>query len=322
MVSGLWKLRLSMIGTLALIIGVSTLFITLILRLIGAFNFTSLIVLVTIFNSAQWLFAPYIIDAIYRVRELRYHENPELHQIIDRLSKKSGIKKPKLMIANVSLPNAFAYGSPLTGNRVAVTKGLLQILDIDEIEAVLGHEIGHLKHRDVQAMMFLSLLPSIFYLIAEWFYYSSLFRGYGYEERDQGGAMMFLIAMLSLVAYYILTLLILGFSRLREYYADRHSATITEYGAEKLASALVKIAGYSKRIKSSGVTAGSTSFKALFICDPDAKIDLRTIRLSTEEMRLIREIAHRKLTLAERLAELFSTHPNLTKRLRALMELM
>ena len=134
----------------------------LILQLIGAFNWTLIIFLVATFNIAQWLVAPYIIDALYRVKEISRKDNPKLYSMVERLSRASGIKMPKVMLANVPIPNAFAYGSPIAGTRVAVTKGLLEVLEDEEVEAVIGHELGHLKHRDVQIMMFVSMLPAIF----------------------------------------------------------------------------------------------------------------------------------------------------------------
>jgi len=141
-----------MAGTVAVIITVSTLGFGFILGSIGALNIYSLAATVIIFNLAQWLFAPYLINWMYKVKPLSSDENPNLHRIIEDLSYKSRIKTPKLMYSGLSIPNAFAYGSPLTGNHVAVTKGLLNNLEEEEVEAVIGHELGHIKHRDVQIM--------------------------------------------------------------------------------------------------------------------------------------------------------------------------
>ncbi|MEM3703414.1 MAG: M48 family metalloprotease, partial [Candidatus Bathyarchaeia archaeon] len=184
--SSVLKLRISMIGTLAIIIGLSTLIFTLVLSLFGPVDIITLGVLVVAFNVGQWLISPYIIDSIYRVREIPEGENPKLHQIIENLSRKSGLKKPRLMLAQLPIPNAFAYGSPIAGNRVAVTSGLLKTLNDGEIEAVIGHELGHLKHRDVQIMMFVSLLPALFYYIGYSLMISSM---YGRRrEESSGGA--------------------------------------------------------------------------------------------------------------------------------------
>jgi heat shock protein HtpX len=172
----IWKLRLSILGTLALIIGLSTLFITVILSLLGADLF-AIGIFVVLFNIVQWLLAPYLIDAMYRVKEATPSEYPELHSMVERLSRKSDIKRPRVMIANIPVPNAFAYSSPIAGSRVAVTSELLRTLDDGEVEAVLGHELGHLKHRDVQTMMFISILPALFYFIGYSMMLSSMFGG-------------------------------------------------------------------------------------------------------------------------------------------------
>jgi len=154
-----------MAATLAIIFGLSTLVIAVILTLAGVFSIVTVGILVVVMNIAQWLLAPYLIGAIYKVRELKQAENPGLYQTVENLSRKSGISTPKLMLAQIPLPNAFAYGSPLSGSRVAVTSGLLKSLDDGEVEAVLGHELGHLKHHDVQTMMLVSFLPSLFYFM-------------------------------------------------------------------------------------------------------------------------------------------------------------
>ena len=308
----------SIIGTLAAIIGITTLVFTAILNAIGAFSIFTLILLIIPFNIIQWLIAPYMIDAFYRVKEVSPTEEPELHRIVERLSAKSGIKKPKVMVAHIPIPNAFAYGSPIAGTRVAVTTELLKTLDMEEVEAVLGHEIGHLKHRDVQVMMFVSILPAIFYYLGWSLLWS---RMYSREERG-GGAVA--LGLASIIVYWVLTLLSLHLSRLREYYADRHSVSIVDDGARKLSEALAKISMYTSRVRKD-VVSNFSSFKALFISDPerarsDALVFARE-RLYSSDYRLVERILRRKITMWDRIAELFSTHPNIVKRIRALQEM-
>jgi len=319
----IWKLRFSMLGTLAVIIGISTLFFTVLLSLTQAFNLITLIVFVVLFNIAQWLFAPYLIDLMYRARRISKSENPKLYETVERLSQKSGIKTPRVMIANIPIPNAFAYGSPITGTRVAVTKGLLETLEDEEVEAVIGHELGHLKHRDVQVMMFVSLLPAIFYFIGYSMILSSRF-----ARRDErgGSSAAIVIGMASMLVYWILYIFTLYISRLREYYADRHSATIVEEGSRKLSEGLAKIVQSSGRIRRARRdTSNLSSFKSLFIADPDrAELDTATItqaRAFTADQKLVEEVLRRKVTSIDRIAEILSSHPNIVKRLRALQEL-
>ena len=318
----LLKLRLSVIGTLAFIIAVSTLFFTIVLSLLGVFNILGLAFFVILFNLIQWLLAPYMINALYGVREVSKTDQPKLYGMVESLSHKIGVKMPKVMIANISLPNAFAYGSPIAGSNVAVTTGLLKTLEDEEVEAVIGHELSHLKHRDVQIMMLASVLPALFYFIG----YSLMLSGrFGGERRNGGGAAV-LVGLACLAVYWILTLFVLGLSRLREYYADRRSAITVEDGPRKLSEGLAKIVSTTSQIRGfRREVGGINSFKTLFISDPDhAELDavyLQQARELTADQRLIQSVLARKVTLADRIMEAFSTHPNVTKRLKALQEL-
>ncbi|MEM2940454.1 MAG: zinc metalloprotease HtpX [Thermoproteota archaeon] len=316
----LWKLRLNMIATMMLVIAITTGFVALILFLIGVPMLMLLPVLIML-NLFQWLIGPYIIDAIYRVKPLNEGELPWLEQSVRRLAEKSGFKKaPKIMVSEIPLPNAFAYGSPLTGPRVAVTRGLLNSLNESEVEAVIGHEFGHLKHRDVQIMMFLSVLPAIVYWVATSLYYSGVYSSRS-RDRNDGGALL-LIGMLGMAIYYVLTLLILGFSRSREYYADYHGSTVSEGGPLSLASALVKISDINakapKNVKAS--LSGYASFKALLIADPEV-VTKTEFRRGAYDLYSLEEFASREVTAAESLVEALSTHPNVKKRVRSLLEL-
>jgi len=304
-----------MIGTLGIIFGLSTLFLTVILSLAGV-NLFAILFIVVVFNAVQWLGAPYLIDAMYKVKK---SENPELQGMVERLSKKSGIKTPTVMEAQIPIPNAFAYSSPIAGSRVAVTTGLLETLEPEEVEAVIGHELGHLKHRDVQVMMFVSILPAIFY----WIYISTILSGYSRRERNSGAVA---IAIASIAIYYVLTVFTLYLSRIREYFADRHSASIVEEGPRKLSEGLAKIVNSTSRMKRIRRDANSfNSFKALFISDPDrAELDSASIGqvgARVADQKLVEEVLRRKVTSFDRVMELFSTHPNIVKRLKALQEL-
>jgi heat shock protein HtpX len=312
-----------MAGTLAIIFGLSTLVLTVIMSLAGVFDLLTLGVIVVTFNIIQWLISPYLVGAIYRVRELPQNENPQLHQMVENLSEKSKISKPKLMLAQIPIPNAFAYGSPLTGNRVAVTQGLLKSLDESEVEAVLGHELGHLRHRDVQVMMVVSFLPALFYYIGFSLMLSGMYRG---RRDDSGGAA--LIGIGFMIFSWVLNLFILYLSRLREYYADRHSVSVVDNGAQKLSTGLAKIVNTTRKVNKAQKTRqkkpNSNAFKALFIADPDrAAADSAELAAMNAQgdQKLVQEIISKKLTFTDKLIEALSTHPNIVKRLRALQEL-
>jgi heat shock protein HtpX len=318
---------LSMAGTLALIVGLSTLFFTVILSLTGAFDtgnlgFVMLGILVGGFNVVQWLISPYIIDALYHVRAMSATEEPKLHEIVDDLSKKSNIGKPRLMLAQIPIPNAFAYGSPIAGTRIAVTSGLMKTLNPGEVEAVVGHELGHLRHRDVQIMMFVSLLPAVAYFIGYSLMLSSMFGG---NQKNQGGGAA--IGVVFMAFSFIMNLFILNLSRLREYYADRHSASIVDSGSQKLSTGLAKIVNATKNMGSMRQrhqTKNLNGFKALFITDPDrASVDSAELSMMSagDSQKLVQEILSKRLTTADKIQEIFSTHPNIIKRLKALQEL-
>jgi len=317
-IMNVWKLRLSMAGTLAIIIGLSTLVFTLVLSWAGVFDILTLGVLVVAFNIIQWLIAPYMVDAIYKVKALPENENPQLHQTVSDLSRKSGISKPKLMIAQIPLPNAFAYGSPLAGTRIAVTQGLLKSLDEGEVEAVVGHELGHLKHKDVQIMMAISFLPALFTYMGYTFMFSQ-----GRRNEGSNGALL----GIGFIAFaWVLNMFTLYLSRIREYYADRHSAAVVDNGSQKLSTGLAKIVNATRAISKPQPQQKQslTAFKALFIADPDrATADSAAINnlQASSSSNLVQEILSKKLTQADKLAEIFSTHPNIIKRLRALQEL-
>ena len=316
---GLWELRLSMLATLTIIIGLSTLVLTGILLYLGVFNIIAVVLIVIVINVAEWLFAPYLLGAIYKIRKISETENPQLHQIVSTLSKKCGISTPQLMLAQIPVPNAFAYGSPLTGSRVAVTPGLLTALDTGEVEAVLGHELGHLRHRDVQVMMAVSVLPSVFMFLA----YSMMFSGStssGGRGRSGGNGSGLLIGLALIAFGYLLSFFTLWLSRIREYYADRNSVEVVDNGAWKLSTALAKIVSASKRPSRQGQKQpqSASAFRCLFISDPgNSDQAARNIDASL----MVQEILSRKITSADNLAEALSTHPNITKRLRALQQL-
>lgn len=315
------KLRFSMLGTLALIIGISTLFMTILLSAIGAFSIVTLGILVVGFNLLQWLFAPKIIDALYKVRQVDKSKNPQLYGLVEGLCRKMRMPVPKVMIAEMPISNAFAYGSPIGGSRVAVTSTLLRELEAEEVEAVIGHELAHLKHKDVQIMMFASVLPSIFYYIGFSLMLSSMFGGYG----GRGGGPVVLIGFGCMVVYWILTLLILGLSRQREYYADRRSVHNVDDGARKLSEALAKIVESSSRVRLArreGRAQRLDCFKTLFIEDVDRatrdEVAIASARIRRTDQQLVRQILARKVTFGDKLIELMSTHPNMVKRLKAL----
>ncbi len=196
-----------------------------------------------------------------------------------------------------------------------MTQGLISTLNAGEVEAVLGRELGHLKHKDVQIMMAVSFLPALFTYIG----YSFLFSGMGQGNNKNQGGNGALIGIGFMAFSWVLNLCTLYVSRLREYYADGHSASVVDNGADKLSTGLAKIVHASRKTnKPQQQKQATTPFKALFIADPD-RANIDSAILNSQDM--VQEILSRKLTFADRLMEALSTHPNIVKRLKALQEL-
>ncbi len=319
----LFKLKLSMITTLAAIFSITTLILTAILMWFGNLGFTALLftlVLVVSFHIAQWLFAPYVIEALYKVRQID-SADPRygwLVKKVEELALRSGINKPVTVgIASIEISNAFAYESPLTGPRIAVTERLLRVAPQDEIEAVLAHELGHIKHRDVAVMMVVSIIPALLYWLGNTMMRLGVFGSIG-ERR--GSAPLFAIAIgAALIALtFVLNLVILYLSRLREYYADAHAVSLLHRGGTRLKRALTRILIDSDYLKRMGINVSRYShLKALFISDPEVGLEVSIRRLTPEELDAIAE----EIKSLPPKGELFSSHPHPAKRFRALEEL-
>jgi heat shock protein HtpX len=174
-------------------------------------------------------------------------EEPKLHGMIERLAAMADMPKPrKVAIMETHVPNAFATGRNPRNAVVAVTRGLLNRLDDREVEAVLGHELSHVKNRDVMVLTWASLIVIMAGYLLQMMFWMSLFGGFGGGRRDdRGGAGNAAIAILAvylgtIIIYFLSQVLILALSRYREYAADRGGAMLT--GAPmQLASALTKI---------------------------------------------------------------------------------
>ena len=271
---------------------------------------------VAIIMVLQWLFAPHIINAIYRTRPPETPYELQLQVELERLARASGVKTPKLRIAETMVPNAFAYGSPLTGNYVAVTKGLLRSAPREEVIAVLGHEVGHLKHRDVAWILALSLIPLAIYFLGRMLIWSAFFSGTGRRDRESGGPLLLLaIGALLVVAGILFRFLVAHFNRLREYYADAHSA-LTTGNPRWLQRALARIHVTVKndpRVRAE--IAQASTISQLFIVAPLVEL----FGGFAYDIDYVVEQLKRSETSA--FEELVSSHPPIPKRLRFLDEI-
>ncbi|PPJ34392.1 zinc metalloprotease HtpX [Nocardia nova] len=200
---------------------------------------------------AQFWFSDRIALYAMRARVVTAEEAPQLHGIIDRLCATANMPKPQVAIADLDMPNAFATGRSPRRAVIAVTTGLLQRLDADELDGVLSHELSHIAHRDVVVMTTASFMGVLAGLIARFTLYSAMFGGGGRDRRDGDNLFLVVLAVMAVSAavYAISFLLIRALSRYRELAADRAGAILTGRPSE-LASALTKISGDIGRIPS------------------------------------------------------------------------
>ncbi len=307
------RLYLAMFVTALIVLGISSLVIYGILVFSGEPSLTTLMFIIGFMVVLQWLLSPYIINAMYHVHP--YDDDPVIAELYEEIARRSGFRNPpRLMIAEISIPNAFAYGNMFTGYRVAVTRRLLEILEPREVAAVLGHELGHIRHRDVAVMMVIGLLPAIILWLGEYLLRWGWLLGYR-RDREGGGVFYFLALGAALVAIgFVLNVMLLYFSRLREYYADAHSAAHVENGAYLLQRALAKILVDTGYLAKRGVNLSRyTQMKTLFIQSPDYHY-----AVYGDIDHIIEMIKHEKPSL---LKELFSSHPHPAKRFRFLDQL-
>lgn len=191
---------------------------------------------------AQWYFSDKIVLWSSGAKIVTREQHPKLHEIVERLSTNNALPKPKVAIVNSNVPNAFATGKSPKSSLVAVTTGLLGLLDDDELEAVIGHELTHVRSRDVLVLT----LASVFSMVA-WYLMQFGFYG-GLQSRDRNSAGSGAIVLLVAVVTWIVSFLIIrAISRYREYSADRGGAIMTGK-PDKLATALLKISGKIKDI--------------------------------------------------------------------------
>jgi len=222
----------------------------------------------------QWWSSDKVAMRAMRAREVTPEEAPELHGVIDRLCALADMPKPRVGIADNSMPNAFATGRSPSRSVVCVTTGILQTLDAEELEAVLAHELSHVAHRDVLVMTIASSAGIVAGLLTR----TAQFGGYGAARRsgNGGGAPAYLIALVvSLVVYAISFFLTRLLSRYRELCADRSGAYLTMKPAA-LASALQKISGELNTIPARDLRA-SSAMNAFFIAPAVRSVDLRTL---------------------------------------------
>ncbi len=290
----------------------------------GAGSAVFYIILAFVFLGVQYLVGPAIVARMMRVKWVSEKEAPELHQMVAELAKEAHVPKPKVGISQLAMPNAFAFGRTQKGGRVCVTRGILNLLSKDELRAVLGHEISHLKNRDMVIITLLSGVPLVMYWIAWSFMLGGAFGG-----RRQGGGYAVIIGAAAFVLYFVTNLLVLYGSRLREYSADLGSVRLGSM-PHHLASALYKLVYGNARLRGSEELKRVEAVKAFFLNDPSrAWNEIRELSeidrdmsgtIDYDELMEVRQKKMR-LTRSAKMMELFSSHPNTLKRIKHLSTL-
>jgi heat shock protein HtpX len=265
--------------------------LTLLLLFIGrAFGGQNGMILALVFaavmNFVSYFYSDKIALAMYRAQPVSRDELPRVYQVVERLTKKIGIPMPKIYVIPTDSPNAFATGRNPSHASVAVTQGILNLLNDEELEGVLAHELGHVNNRDILISSVTATVAGAITMLASMGRWAMFFGGMGgRDDRDRGGGLAAILMLI--LAPIAATLIQLAVSRSREYQADASGAHYTG-NPYALASALAKLAAYSRRLP----MQATPSTAHLFIIQP--------------------------LLGGMSFGNLFSTHPPIAKRIERL----
>jgi heat shock protein HtpX len=248
------------------------------------------LVLAAVMNLGSYFFSDKIALATSGAQPISREENPRIYEIVERLAAKANVPVPKIYFIPTDSPNAFATGRNPNHASVAVTRGILEICDDQEIEGVLAHELGHVRNRDILISAVVATVAGAITLLARMAYWGELFAGFGGgrdNNREGGGGILSALAMI-ILAPLAATLIQLAISRSREYEADHTGSEITG-NPMGLARALDKIDKWSKQIP----LPVSPAMAHIYCAQP--------------------------LTTGAVFSSLFSTHPPIPKRIERLI---
>jgi heat shock protein HtpX len=260
-------------------------------------GFIPIAVMVSAMLLAQWYFSDKMVLWFSGAKIVSREQLPQVHEIVEKLVQRSNLPKPKVAVVNTRMPNAFATGKSHKSSVVAVTTGLLDILDYDELEAVIGHELSHVKSRDVLVLTLASIFSIVASFLMRYAMFGAMFGGggggYGGDRsRNNAGAAMLIVILVAVVTWIVSFIITRAISRYREYAADRGSAEVTGKPME-LASALTKINASMHRVPQQHAQRFQ-SLNAFFIIPAFS---------------------------SNTLVNLFSTHPPVEKRIQKLKEM-
>jgi heat shock protein HtpX len=258
-----------------------TVFLIFVGGMVGGRNGMLLALVLSIaFNFGTYFYSDKLALAMYSAQPVTRAELPRAYEVVERLTAKQGLPMPKIYVLPTESPNAFATGRNPEHASVAVTHGILRLLDDEELEGVLAHELGHVRNRDILTSSIAATLAGAITMVARMGYWASLFGGGG-RDRDRGGGGGMTGLLMIILAPIAATLIQLAISRSREYEADATGAAVTG-NPYALARALQKLDDYSRRIplQASPTTAhlfivapllGGGGFGQLFSTHPPIK---------------------------------------------------
>jgi heat shock protein HtpX len=246
-----------------------------------------------IMNFISYWYSDKIALSMYGAQEIPYEEAPWLHNMVEELAEKAGIPKPKVYLAPIHVPNAFATGRSPSHAAVAVTSGILDILDPDELRGVLAHEIAHIKNRDILISSIAATIGGAISMLMEMAFWSNLFGGGNDEEEGGGWGQAIGTLLMFILAPIVAALIQMAISRTREFIADETGAKTCLCPLD-LAKALEKLELAAQEL---------------------APIARKEINPGTAHMMIVNPLK------GDFIAKLFSTHPPTEERIKRLYEL-
>lgn len=258
-------------------------------------GFVPIAIVASVMILAQWYFSDKIVLWSSGAKLVTRDQFPELHDLVERIVARNNLPKPKIAVIKAHMPNAFATGKGPKSSVVAVTTGLMDILDTLELESVIAHELTHIRNRDVLVLTLASLFSTVAWYLMQFGFYGGLYSGgmgYGGNRSNNSAGAMIIVIAVAMLTWVISFLVIRAISRYREFAADRGSAQMTGKPV-KLANALMKISGTMKNIPTKDLRQVE-GLNAFFI--------VPALSGST-------------------IGNLFSTHPPVQKRVEKLMEM-
>ena len=263
----------------------------------GHTGMTVMLIIALGMNFFSYWFSDRMVLSMYNAQEVDRSSAPELYGLVEKLAGRAGLPMPRVYIINEDAPNAFATGRNPSNAAVAVTTGLMRVLDYNEISGVLGHELAHVKHRDILISTIAATMATVISYAASIAQWAAIFGGGRSSDDDRGGIIGLIVT--AIVAPIAAALIQMAISRSREYSADEGGAEICG-NPNYLAAALEKIEYYALHGAPlpeatpatahmciiNPLTGRDISFKSLFSTHPDTQERIARLRAQAQRMRI------------------------------------